>query len=280
MPEQNLIRLRDRAAEAFEKTLAALLGKPVSVLATRDHASSADTPGTILRQQILSISPDPVAWVAAPEATWKNLSTEVLIGAGLDEVLEEDQRSTWLEVTQQGFGGLASAISAELKREVTWKIAEDVPQLPPEGGEWMVLEISYEGGNYWMEVAFAQELVRLYDSTSGVDEADKQPKQLRGTEVSKTFDLLLDVALPLSVSFGRTSLQLREVLKLNTGSIVELDRFVTEPVDVIVNDCVIARGDVVVVEGNYGVRIRQISSREDRLRSGFNEFSSVTSRKP
>lgn len=66
-------------------------------------------------------------------------------------------------------------------------------------------------------------------------------------------------------------MQIREVLKLNTGSIVELDRFVTDPVEVIVNDCVIARGEVVVVDGNYGVRISQLASREDRLRSGMAE---------
>jgi flagellar motor switch protein FliN/FliY len=89
--------------------------------------------------------------------------------------------------------------------------------------------------------------------------------------MSKTFDLLLEVALPVAVSFGRTSLQIREVLKLNTGSIVELDRFVTDPVEVIVNDCVIARGEVVVVDGNYGVRINQLASREERLRSGMAE---------
>jgi flagellar motor switch protein FliN/FliY len=93
----------------------------------------------------------------------------------------------------------------------------------------------------------------------------------RGGGASKTFDLLLDVALPITVSFGRTSLQIREVLKLNTGSIVELERFVTDPVEVIVNDCVIARGEVVVVDGNYGVRINQLASREERLRTGIAE---------
>jgi flagellar motor switch protein FliN len=89
--------------------------------------------------------------------------------------------------------------------------------------------------------------------------------------VMKTFDLLLEVALPVAVSSGRTSLKIKEVLKLNTGSIVELDRFVSDPVEVIVNDCVIARGEVVVVDGNYGVRINQLASREDRLRSGMAE---------
>jgi flagellar motor switch protein FliN/FliY len=97
---------------------------------------------------------------------------------------------------------------------------------------------------------------------------------LYSTSASKTLDLLLDVALPVSVSFGKTSLQIREVLKLNTGSVVELDRLVSEPVEVIVNNCVIARGEVVVVDGNYGVRVIHLASRADRLRSGMNEASS------
>ena len=86
-------------------------------------------------------------------------------------------------------------------------------------------------------------------------------------ENSRTLDLLLEVELPVSVSFGRAQLPLKEVLKLNSGSIVELNRSISEPVDLIVNNCVIARGEVVVVEGNYGVRIKQIVSREERLRT-------------
>ncbi|MBL8231774.1 MAG: flagellar motor switch protein FliN [Bryobacterales bacterium] len=80
-------------------------------------------------------------------------------------------------------------------------------------------------------------------------------------------DLLLEVELPVSVSFGRAQLPLKDVLKLNSGSIVELNRSINEPVEVIVNNCVVARGEVVVVEGNYGVRIKQIVSREERLRT-------------
>ena len=84
---------------------------------------------------------------------------------------------------------------------------------------------------------------------------------------SKTFGLLLDVELPVSVSFGRAQVPLREVLKLTTGSIVELNRSITEPVEVIVNNCVIARGEVVVVEGNFGIRVQQVVSRQERLRT-------------
>ena len=60
---------------------------------------------------------------------------------------------------------------------------------------------------------------------------------------------------------------LKDVIKLTTGSIVELNRSIVEPVEVIVNNCVIARGEVVVIEGNYGVRIQQIISRQERLRT-------------
>lgn len=80
-------------------------------------------------------------------------------------------------------------------------------------------------------------------------------------------DRLLDVELPVSVSFGRAQLPLKDVIKLTTGSIVELNRSVSEPVEIIVNNCVIARGQVVVVEGNFGVRIMQVVSRQDRLRT-------------
>jgi len=84
---------------------------------------------------------------------------------------------------------------------------------------------------------------------------------------SRTIDLLLDVDLPVSISFGKTRLPMKDVLKLTTGSIVELDRNVNDLVEVLVNHRLIARGEVVVVEGNYGVRIQEIASRHDRLRS-------------
>ncbi len=76
---------------------------------------------------------------------------------------------------------------------------------------------------------------------------------------------ILDVELPITVSIGSTQLPLREILKLTTGSIVELDRLISDPVDILVNKCIIARGEVVVIEGNYGVRILQVVSRSERL---------------
>jgi len=80
-------------------------------------------------------------------------------------------------------------------------------------------------------------------------------------------DLLLDVELPVAVSFGNTEMQLRDVLKLGAGSVIELDKAVNDPVTIIVNRKPIAKGEVVMVDGNYGVRILEVESTADRIRS-------------
>ena len=70
---------------------------------------------------------------------------------------------------------------------------------------------------------------------------------------------VLDVPLNVKLRFGQRQLTLREVLELNTGSLVELDRQVEEPVDLILDGKVIARGEVVIVDGNYGMRITEVT---------------------
>ena len=90
-----------------------------------------------------------------------------------------------------------------------------------------------------------------------------------GSSAQHNLAMLLEIELELSISFGHTKLPLQEILQLASGSIVELDRSVTDPVDVLINNCVIARGDVVVVEGNYGIRVTEIVSRQERIRSIF-----------
>jgi flagellar motor switch protein FliN len=80
-------------------------------------------------------------------------------------------------------------------------------------------------------------------------------------------ELLLDVELPISVSFGHSEMSLKDILKLGTGSVIELDKSVNDPVSIIVNRKPIAKGEVVMVDGNYGVRILEVESTADRIRS-------------
>jgi flagellar motor switch protein FliN/FliY len=79
--------------------------------------------------------------------------------------------------------------------------------------------------------------------------------------------LLLDVKLPIAIELGKTVLSIQEILNLGPGSIVELDKLAGEPVDVLVNNKKIAQAEVVVVEENFGVRITNLVSPEERIKS-------------
>ena len=80
-------------------------------------------------------------------------------------------------------------------------------------------------------------------------------------------DLVLDVELPLVVRFGRTTLSLKSLSGLGPGSIVDMGRSPDDPVELLVSDKVIAYGEVVIVDGSYGLRITDLVSRSDRLRA-------------
>ena len=78
------------------------------------------------------------------------------------------------------------------------------------------------------------------------------------TAGSRTAGLLMDIDLPIRILFGSTRLRLRDILALKTGSVVELDRPADGPVEILVSNRIVARGQVIVVDGNYGVQVTEI----------------------
>jgi flagellar motor switch protein FliN len=98
-----------------------------------------------------------------------------------------------------------------------------------------------------------------------VDFASFEPTPLGETE-SKNLDMLLDIPLQVTVELGRTKRSVRDILNLSSGSIIELDKLAGEPVDILVNNKLIAKGEVVVIDENFGVRVTDIISQSDRLK--------------
>lgn len=84
-------------------------------------------------------------------------------------------------------------------------------------------------------------------------------------EANKNLDNLLDIKLQLTVELGRTTLPIKKVLELTRGSIIELDKIAGEPVDLFANGKLIAHGEVVVIEDNFGLRITSMTEPENRL---------------
>lgn len=114
-------------------------------------------------------------------------------------------------------------------------------------GDFDIVRFSLEDGTQF-EIALA------YASA----EANGQASLNRHSLASDRMGILLKVAVPVTVLMGKANLPLKETLKLARGSVVDLDRTFNDPVEVVVNDQVVARGDIVVVEEKYAVRIREV----------------------
>jgi flagellar motor switch protein FliN len=228
-------------------------------------------------EQPFQMDPQAIVWVGAPRPAWEYAGTLTLKAAGLETVELTEAKNTWFEILGQSLAVMARSIGSLLHREVN----------PENGGErpadksvtqWASVAIKFDApeASAPLLLSLSPKLLALIAAPPVEPEPAAQapaPKAAPAAVESKipahsrTMDLLLDVDLPVSISFGKALLPMKDVLKLTTGSIVELNRGLNEPVEVLVNHCLIARGEVVVVEGNYAIRILEIASRQDRLRS-------------
>ena len=92
------------------------------------------------------------------------------------------------------------------------------------------------------------------------------PQQVNNATPSN-INMLLDIQLQVAIELGRTEMSIKRILELGPGSIIELDRMAGEPVDLLVNGKIVAKGEVVVVDENFGIRIVSLVSPEERLKS-------------
>jgi flagellar motor switch protein FliN/FliY len=99
------------------------------------------------------------------------------------------------------------------------------------------------------------------------------PSDGAGMDESKALDVILDLDLPLVVRFGRTELPLKTLTTLGPGSVIDLGRAPDDPVEVLISNRVVARGEVVIVAGSYGVRVHDVVSPAERARSLEADFA-------
>jgi flagellar motor switch protein FliN/FliY len=85
--------------------------------------------------------------------------------------------------------------------------------------------------------------------------------------VNNRLEILLDVLLPVSIELGRTTMFIKDILELDRGSIIELDKLASEPVDVLVNGKKIAEGEVVVIDKHFGIRITNLVAVDERIKN-------------
>jgi flagellar motor switch protein FliN/FliY len=93
-----------------------------------------------------------------------------------------------------------------------------------------------------------------------------EPSQRRQREGSPDLDVILDIPVRISMEVGNTEITIRNLLQLNQGSVIELDRLAGEPLDVLVNGTLIAHGEVVVVNERFGIRMTDVISPSERIK--------------
>lgn len=234
------------------------------------------------------------------------LSDLMMMGDGSAEY-SEDHKDAIGELFNQVMGAYTTALGSEMGIPSSAEPIEvlefdiDAPDIPQDDSEMLIvsLEIEEKEKSYISVIvpkAFADQIVEKNSSTassqkssgniglnmSEIDELSKvtafdsghasdfTETNIAGVPVNaprENIDMLLDIDLDVSIELGRSLLSIKRILELAPGSIVELDRMAGEPVDLLVNNKVVARGEVVVIDESFGIRIVSLVSPEERIKS-------------
>ena len=152
------------------------------------------------------------------------------------------------------------------------------PPSMQEAGELILTDLTLASDNFsgkarWLiDNTTAHTILGIDLESEGENESDVESTDDGSLLASddSSLDILMDIPLQVSVELGRVKMILKDVIELGAGSIIEIEKSAGEPVDVLVNKRLVARGEVVVIEDNFGVRITEILSPHDRL-SAINE---------
>lgn len=201
-------------------------------------------------------------------------------GAGESEALElqPSHEEAIRETVNQILGAASSALMPLILRSVgyqpvTLRVVEDADGLPPElSGQmerlWLVQAEATgpDGFRVGFTLTVGSDLAREILAVGAEADGPAPAQSARPERAPSGIDLILDVTLPVAVELGRARMQIQDVLKLAPGSIVELDKSAGDPVEILINGRPIAKGEVVVIDENFGVRLTSIITATERIK--------------
>lgn len=192
-------------------------------------------------------------WSGATEPTWNAL------GEGAEA------ESSFFEMLSQANQGTAAVLSAGFP--VPLRCQDGLFQAPvlPLQVESAQIKVSYRGANAGVIILLVETAAFAILNSDKPAPLSQIPDREVITASPLMLSRLMDLELPVSVLLGRATITIKEALKLMAGSVVELDRHVGDYVEIMVHGTVIAKGEIVSVKGNYGVRIKEVISRQDRI---------------
>ncbi|MFT2775279.1 flagellar motor switch protein FliY [Helicobacter pylori] len=269
-------------------TLEGLVGKAPSVGLEKEVSNSEEAWGSLIstpyaRVVISTIEKEESSIeLLAPVVLVTALSDLMLGGEGASkEEMDNDDLDAFKEMASNIFGAIATSLkSQELlpKLNFTTINAEIAKELPKKEDYAKAIVFSFK-----MEALKESQIILLTTAAferqfkkTHKEEKEETTKSATAEEV-KTHDaslenieirnisMLLDVKLNVKVRIGQKKMILKDVVSMDIGSVVELDQLVNDPLEILVDDKVIAKGEVVIVDGNFGIQITDIGTKKERL---------------
>lgn len=268
-------------------TLEGLVGKAPSVGLEKEVSSSEESflklisaPYARVKISAIEKNESPIE-LLAPVDLVTALSDLMLGGEGASkEEMDNDDLDAFKEMTSNIFGAIATSLkSQELlpKLNFTTTNAEIAKELPKKEDYAKAMVFSFK-----MEAIKESQIILLTTEAferqfEKTHKEEKEETTQSATEEIKTHDaslenieirnisMLLDVKLNVKVRIGQKKMILKDVVSMDIGSVVELDQLVNDPLEILVDDKVIAKGEVVIVDGNFGIQITDIGTKKERL---------------
>ncbi|GAA8532805.1 flagellar motor switch protein FliY [Helicobacter pylori] len=271
-------------------TLEGLVGKAPSVGLEKEVSHSEEAWGSLIsapyaRVVISAIEKEESSIeLLAPVVLVTALSDLMLGGEGASkEEMDNDDLDAFKEMASNIFGAIATSLkSQELlpKLNFTTINAEIAKELPKKEDYAKAMVFSFK-----METIKESQIIllttvafeRQFEKTHKEEKEETIKSATEATEEIKTHDaslenieirnisMLLDVKLNVKVRIGQKKMILKDVVSMDIGSVVELDQLVNDPLEILVDDKVIAKGEVVIVDGNFGIQITDIGTKKERL---------------
>jgi len=275
--KQAMTVLLDAWLPEFKQSVEMFTGQSIGMERAADTASGIriGSEGSVLWEgQTLQREQGGVFWVGAPSDTW----------AALTQALGEDaanSESLYREMLEQSFDTATQALNSEGRPKLVRGPVVKGTAWPSDLAATETVWIAMPGKErIAILVGIESALANLLKEQPAAETSSESQKP--GVRSPEPLERLTDLELPVAVVLGRAKVRIGDAIKLTAGSLIELDSHVDELVEIIVHNVVVARGEVVSVKGNYGVRVREVISPGQRyaLQASSRSRSSLANLQP
>lgn len=270
--DQKLVDMQEQFRGIFEQTLGGMLGRPVAVTSRGPEEFQfkelkAAMPGEVVATTLTATEggPGKIVLVMSREAG-AQVADLLLMGDGKASFNHEEHVEPIRDLIREAVASFASALGTQLERRIAFdEVKSSVVDLtPPDffGTGWVItpLDIATDPAQEMFVIMSMDFCEACFPDTPGATEEGEAETvdDHDSADVYKDMGIVMDIALPVAIELGRTSMLIRDIVNLAPGSIVELDKLSGEPVDVYVNGRAFAKGEVVVVDEYFAVRLTEM----------------------